>query len=190
MNTGPTIRCFIAIEPDDAARADLLDAARQIDAPHMRRTPADNLHLTVKFLGDVLPDEIERLVPLLADALKDASVCDLTSTGFVAIPNERRPRVVAMGFDRPDEIAGLYELVEMASEDAGLPREGRAFRPHVTLGRFNTRRRPPRDFRLPAAQPDPVTLPVRELVVKQSILEASGAVYADLARLPIPLTNP
>ncbi len=189
MNTGPTIRCFIAIEPDEPARADLMDAARLVDAPNMRRTPADNLHLTVKFLGDALPDEIQQLTPRLTDALRDAAACDLTSNGFVAIPNERRPRVVAMGFDRPEPIVTLHELVEMAAEDAGFPREGRDFRPHITLGRFNTRRRPPRDFKLPTEQPDPLPLPVRELVIKQSILEPGGAVYADLARLPLPLTT-
>lgn len=182
MSTGPTIRCFLAVEPDDAARADLIDAARLIDAEPMRRTPADNLHLTVKFLGDCLPDEIARLIAALPDALADAAACELTSTGFEAIPNERRPRVVAMGFERTEPITTIHELVEMAAEDVGLPREGRVYRPHVTLGRFNARRRPPRGFRLPKETIDPITLPVGELVLLQSILEPTGAVYQELAR--------
>ena len=185
MSTGPTIRCFIAVDPDEAARADLLDAARLIDAEPMRRPPAENLHLTVKFLGDCLPDEITRLIEVLPDALAEAGACELESTGFIAMPNDRRPRVVAMGFERSEAIVSLFDLVEMASEDVGFPREGRAYRPHVTLGRFNARRRPPRDFRLPTETIDQMTLPIDHVVIKQSILEPSGAVYQDLARFEL-----
>jgi 2'-5' RNA ligase len=171
-----TKRCFIAFPLDEVMRADLADAMANYDLPGLRKLPPDNLHVTVKFLGNVTDEEIGNIVDVLDTVAQIAPPFDMDVAGSLVLPNPRRARVLAAMLDAGEEPGELFGLVEDAMSDRGFRREGRAYRPHITLGRF---RNPPRE--IPPLELPQINFPVDRLALYQSELSREGARYILLA---------
>jgi 2'-5' RNA ligase len=132
------LRAFIALEIpaslQDAIQrqtASLREAAGQC----VRWVPTVNLHLTLKFLGDVSPANLQFLNQMLTlEAAKHPAFC-LQIGGLSAFPSPRRARVVWVGIQAPPELEGLQHSVEAATARLGYESEERPFSPHLTIGR-------------------------------------------------------
>ena len=114
MPPRPTQRCFIAIPLDDVARADLAEAVDRSDLPGLRATKPPNLHLTIKFLGDVQVDHVDAVIEALRGAVAGNGPIELNVTGIDYIPNARRPRVLAAVLELPEALGLLVESIEEA----------------------------------------------------------------------------
>jgi 2'-5' RNA ligase len=143
----------------------------------------ENIHLSLKFLGEVE----ERREPELVAALNQASgsrgeprPLTLQLTGFGVFPDYHRPRVLWAGITPEPGLELLQHAVEQAFAPLGFPTEARAFRPHVTLGRAARDARP-RDFKgleaILAALDFDATVTVAEVDLMQSTLQQDGPVY-------------
>jgi 2'-5' RNA ligase len=140
------IRSFIAINLSPGQLTDGISAALaslKSGGAAVKWVRAENLHLTIKFLGGV--DE-GLLLGEIGESLKAAALrrgsFKLTFKGVGCFPDVRRPRVVWVGVDAPDEFFGLHADIEAAMEALGFKREGREFSPHLTLGRVRAEVRP------------------------------------------------
>ncbi len=131
------VRLFFAIELDDALRSALDQAVAPLRATEssLAWVPADKLHLTMKFLGDVDETEGARLVSAADEVAARQAPFAMTLGGVGAFPNFRRPRVVWMAVEPDARIELLHHDLEIACADAGYEVEGRPFRPHITLAR-------------------------------------------------------
>lgn len=181
-------RCFIALPLDETAVADLSDIVEGIEVEGLRRTKRDNIHITLKFLGDIEDPDIPGVIAALQALSAMSTRFNLCVTGLEYIPNARRPRVLAAVTDRPAAVLELYERVETAMFELGFPREGRAYTPHVTLGRF---KRPP--HRLPQPQgwlKEELELTVERLVLMESSLDQAGPTYTPLAEWELAKSQP
>lgn len=99
-------------------------------------TPERNLHVTLKFLGEVPPDRIDPLAARLEEAARDIPVFGIAVEGAGGFPSLGAPRVLWVGIRDSLELVGkLHENMENALSGAGFPREGRPFHPHITVGR-------------------------------------------------------
>ncbi len=96
----------------------------------------ENLHLTLKFLGDVDLLEIPKLCEAVADAVVDLPPFEIEARGAGAFPDLHHPRTVWLGMGRgTEEMVELHDAVERSLATLGFRREQRRFRPHLTLGR-------------------------------------------------------
>ncbi len=143
----------------------------------------ENIHLSLKFLGDV-EDTRE---PELREALKRAAGAGgeprpltLQVTGFGVFPDYHRPHVVWVGVTPDPGLELLQHAVEQTFAPLGFPMEARGFRPHVTLGRAARDARP-RDFNgleeILAGTDFAATVTVAEVDLMQSTLQPNGPVY-------------
>lgn len=143
----------------------------------------ENIHLSLKFLGEV--DDAR--APTLVAALKQAAggrdaprPLTLQITGFGVFPDYHRPQVLWAGVARDPGIELLQHDVEQAFAPLGFPTEARPFRPHVTLGRASREARP-RDFKgleeILAGTEFDETVTITELDLMQSTLHKDGPVY-------------
>ena len=183
MADAPAKRCFVAIELDDATRHDLAEtmvALKQVDG--LRLTAVENLHITLKFLGDVADARIGDVTAALEMAVEGISPFSLELAGVDYLPDERRPRVLAAAFDRPTMLGLLVEQIETMLAEAGFAEEARAYRPHCTLGRF---RRPPRGPLPRPRLPEGVGLLVRSIALIESDLQPRGPVHAAMGRFAL-----
>lgn len=184
------IRTFIALEISDQVKNALLPDLRhcKIRAPRVKWSSPENLHLTLRFLGDVKENDLEELFEAIRLGVEGLEPFALEINGLGAFPNWRHPRVVwAGGGEGSDEAILLAERVEEACADLGYERERRPFRPHLTLGRVKL---PADADGLEEAARDLDGkrygyIDVDEVVVFMSTLRRTGPVYSPMARFPL-----
>jgi len=179
-NSDSKQRLFFALWPDEAARRRLASLASTGPARFGRFVPAENLHLTLAFLGQVSPGA-RACVETAADQLT-ARVFELVFTHLGCWP---RPRVIWAGTEStPAPLGELVSALRAELSRCGLPAESRPYRAHVTLAR-NTGA--PADF---YAVCKPVTWRVDEFHLVDSKTLSSGARYQLLRSWPLMAGNP
>lgn len=186
-DVGHEIRAFIAVPLDARARAAALQATRALRAaPHgdrVRWVREENLHVTLRFLGNLAPARIPELVRRVRAETQELQPFSLRPGPVVPFPDARRPRVVALVLEPQAPLVALAAAVEQGVVAAGFAPESRRYRAHCTLGRVEPRGRYP-DVTAPVTVPD-FTLDVTEAVLFRSDLERAGARHTPLERLPL-----
>ncbi len=179
-------RVFVAIALDPELRYGLAAHLRANLAGEQlpgRTSPAENWHITLRFVGKVSQTDYEKLLAKLGDADLGSGFA-LGFAGLGAFPKPARATVLWLGVDRgADELSRLAAVVEEATVSAGFIPEERPFHPHLTLSRI----RPPRDVRRLIGEIPvfPLTQSVSHLTVFESHLGGGPAVYAPLKRFTL-----
>jgi 2'-5' RNA ligase len=137
----PIIRAFIAIHLPATIQFELDKISSRIEGmvnPRaIRRVAARNIHLTLKFLGDVSTDDIELLRKLLQSGASHFPNFEIGIVGTGAFPTVRRPRVVWIGVEAQKTLNALQEAIDIETVKVGYASEGRPFFPHLTLARIS-----------------------------------------------------
>lgn len=138
---GQTVRLFIALELESSVRLSLAEPLATIHNAVLpgtvRWVPLENIHLTIKFLGDVPLTHVETIRSALGDAVHASSAFSVKVTGVGCFPNAKRPRVIWLGLDEPmKHLNTLHLAIEAAIAPLGYPTEARPFSPHLTIGRL------------------------------------------------------
>jgi RNA 2',3'-cyclic 3'-phosphodiesterase len=177
------VRLFVALEiPADVRGrlAALMDNLRTL-APHFKWVRAQNLHLTLKFLGEIDLAKLEAIRAALA-GLRSMPEFELRYRGFGFFPNEKRPRVFWAGIDAGPELAKLATAIDGQAAKLGVPQEDRAFSAHLTLARLDGQILPVpfRDAFSKYAQEEFGTTRVMQFHLMESKLKSTGAEYTTL----------
>jgi len=172
-----TLRLFFALLPDEAVRAALAAVADEVVRGTGGRAPrAENLHLTVAFLGHLPVERLAELRAIGAAVAARVSSFDLTLTKLGVF---RDAGIAWLGAEQMP--AELHELVESLRGDLrshALPVERRAFQAHVTLVRRCTRARTGRELA-------PIAWRVDALALMASETLSEGARYRVIAAWPL-----
>ena len=134
-------RLFIAIELPATLRKQVQDHIDQLKKalPDARAswTREENLHLTIKFLGDTPVNRVEALSQAAARAAAQVSPFEIIIGGCAAFPTRGQPRVLWIGIEDPTGAQNkLYRALEDECAEAGFAREQRPFHPHLTVARL------------------------------------------------------
>jgi RNA 2',3'-cyclic 3'-phosphodiesterase len=184
------IRSFIAVDIPSLLRerfAVLQDELRQTRAD-VKWTRPEGIHLTLKFLGSVSPEDLDKIGSAVAPAVLETKKFHLRVQGTGSFPSERNPRVVWIGIrEGVEEITRLQRLVDEKAAEAGFPPETRPFTPHLTLGRVRSSKGKPA---LTAGlernrEIDFGDFGVGEVCLFRSDLRPSGAIYTTLKVFPM-----
>lgn len=125
------MRVFIGLELPPRIRRDL--ASIQTGVPDVRWTPMENMHVTLRFCGEIDGGQAEDLDGELARI--DCASFEAALTGAGQFSGSQGLKSLWMGLGPLEPLAALQRKVERACRRAGLPPEGRRFQPHVTLAR-------------------------------------------------------
>jgi 2'-5' RNA ligase len=189
------IRSFIAIDLPDTLNASLERASIQLQellkGLPVRWVPVKNIHLTLKFLGDVSENNIPMIESIIRGEAAQHRIFEISVGGFGVFPNAARPRVLWTGVEAPDELFNLQRRLDVESARLGYAPDQREFSPHLTFGRIS-RNASPKQVRqasellrtykigfLGAARIESVTL-------FRSDLGPNGAVYSKIHTSKIP----
>jgi len=160
------MRSFVAVELPEPILEAVGQLSGRLRASGARATwvKPENMHLTLRFLGEVDEDNINRLKAILSDSYRGMSPFTLSVRGVGAFPNMRRPSVVwvgaveareaarsqvelgnerVLGNERAQAIETAYLAAESAARAIGLAPEEKAFHPHLTLARIRDAREAP-----------------------------------------------
>jgi 2'-5' RNA ligase len=190
------LRAFIAIEIPQYTRIIIKRQTARLrqslgDGDELIRwVPSENMHLTLKFLGDVATSHLNFLKQMLSQIAEAHAPFDLQIGGLGCYPNQRAPRVIWIGVHAPPTLAALQKNVEAGAARLGYEREERAFSPHLTLGRARQNAHP---AALPQIRAALNSLQLGEMEIARvdaihlfrSDLTPNGSIYAKLFSAPL-----
>jgi 2'-5' RNA ligase len=182
------MRTFVAIDIPEEIRAriqELMESLRRAPAD-VRWSRPEGLHITLKFLGEIPVDQVDR-VKLSLQSLQSAESVAITITGAGFFPSERAPRVLWLGIEAGPELGKLAASVERSLLPLGVPKEDRPFSPHLTLGRIRTANGigPLRDL---LTRQEPLRMGpflATEFFLYESQSSSGGSTYRKIARYPL-----
>ena len=198
------MRLFIALDIDDEIRGRIVRFVEGVSgfAPDARWAKPDTLHVTLKFIGEQPEPMFEEIKSTLGAVAAGAVTLQVRGYGF--FPTTKARRVFWIGIDSGPELATLAAAVDRQTARLGIPKEERAFSPHLTLARGGARRahisgsprwlkgdEPNPSFQrlqeklavLPA--PEFGTMTAHEFFLYQSQLSPGGSKYTKLARFEL-----
>lgn len=184
------MRLFVAANLADQLKEALaqLQGALKAKGGDVSWVKPENLHITLKFLGEVGEERLQEIKAAIASSVVGISSFSLSFGGLGAFPNLRSPRVIWIGVKEGGEsLSALHSHVEEAFEQIGFPREGRPFTPHLTLGRVRSLKGLEGLVEgLNTIKADALGGMVLERVdLMQSRLHPAGAIYTALESFPL-----
>ena len=187
-------RVFCAVELPDDVRQELQQHVSRLRAavPDVAASwsRVENVHLTLKFFGNVEVKRIELISAAASRAVAEFSTFPIGIGGTGVFPRASRPQVLWIGVnDTTGKLAALQKTFDNETADFGT--EDRAFRPHLTIARI---RRPEGARRLAdthlAMDFKPAEITVNEIIVFRSELSPKGSRYTPISLHPIRESNP
>ena len=179
------MRAFVAVDLEPPVRGEIAATTEELRAAggDVRWAQAENLHVTLKFLGSVAAERLTAVRAALERVAADAAPFELTVKGLGTFPSAERARVVWVGFVA-GRLGALAQRVDAELAAVGFPLEGRPFTPHVTIGRVRGARGWSRVLAAMAPHGDKVfgCSGVADIVLYRSDLHPQGARYTALDR--------
>jgi 2'-5' RNA ligase len=193
-----TLRTFIALPLPSQVQQTLEQWTQQLKQRQkhgVRWVNIANLHLTIKFLGDISPEKVAAIHKVMLKTAAEFSPFNFDLEGVGAFPDLKNPRVIWVGILAPPEMKELHHLLEKNLEPLGFPLEERSFSPHLTLGRIDRHASETEITHLAALLREPrdaslAGVPVDALHLYRSELRPNGPVYTVLHHVPLkPVPN-
>ena len=183
------MRAFIAVDLDDPVIEKICSTIGVLKSriTEMRWLKKENLHLTLKFLGNIAESQVESIVAALGPPLRLFSPCPVSAKGLGVFPDFRRPKILWVGLSG-DRLVDLAAKVESALVPLGFVPENRVFTPHLTIGRWRESSRPAKNLRQEIASWNDFEFgacAVRQIVLFQSVLKPEGASYRELRTIQL-----
>lgn len=186
------MRLFLAAEVPEptrlAIRATAIDLTRRWDVNPRCFVRPENLHVTLKFIGEVPQQDVMSICGVL-ERCQMPRRFPVAADRLVCLPERGAIRIVSAGLSGDlDRLHELFRTLEIALAELGIPQERRPFKPHVTFVRL----RPPLGPRLrheiekiPLGRDATVAFFINDVVLFESHLQPTGARYVPLARFPL-----
>jgi 2'-5' RNA ligase len=196
------MRIFIGIDLDAEVRVRIERFLEGVEgfAPDARWVRPESLHITLKFIGEQTPEQVEAITDRLRRV--ESRAFEIRAGGYGFFPTAKAPRVFWIGIHTGPQLAELAENIDIATAELGIPREDRPYSPHLTLARTGAGRRsgspewrrgdgPNATFavlekRLAAmGELDFGAMTAHEFILYQSHLSPKGSKYSKLQRFPM-----
>lgn len=179
-----TLRIFLAVRPPEEVIEKLYRTIslykKELWGKDVRWVKPENLHLTLKFIGQLEKDRIDNLYCALEAALKDYPSFTVDCYGLKLFPKPAKPNVISVGISKQSDLNNLVSVIENVLERHDIQKEKRTFQGHITLGRCK------RSF--PKRQNienlcETLSFLVDELIVYSSILKPDGPEYSVVKKI-------
>ncbi|MBA4385606.1 MAG: RNA 2',3'-cyclic phosphodiesterase [Anaerolinea sp.] len=191
------LRAFIAIELDPVIKGVIhsFESGLKPRSPSgLRWVKTDQLHLTLKFLGDINQTQAKEVSLAISRVVAEKPPFTLLVGKTGAFPNWRNPRTLWIGLNMSNELDGLFQQLDAALGSLGFTPEGKPFSPHLTLSRVSDTVDPrmvqplQKEFdAFPVASLSPWH--VSEVVLFKSVLQPGGPIYTPISRHTLKLSQ-
>jgi 2'-5' RNA ligase len=178
------MRLFTAIELPEDVRHELAgwqEVLRKSLRGKISWTNPQNLHVTLKFIGEVDNPRAESIRLVLRE-IEGIAPMRISITSLMLLPPRGPTRVI--GADAKGDLSELFRRIEAALEACGIARERRAFRAHITLGRVRKRTRIAIEH-IELPKPRRLEFEAHEFVLLESTLSQTGSRYDVIERFPL-----
>lgn len=176
------MRCFVAIDFPEHVKLAIGEVIRkvgEIGKGAVKWVPPANMHLTLKFLGEVQDKLVPGIQTALASACAGHNRFSLNVRGAGFFPNARNPNILWIGIEASPNLDGLFQDIDRHMAGLGFEPETRRFSAHLTVGRVKNKRgiQPVVDALTGYGNTSFGTIEVKEILLMKSVLKPSGAEY-------------
>jgi 2'-5' RNA ligase len=182
-----SFRAFFAAVIPQEIRQQIIEILRplQRDAKfrQVRWTAPENLHITLRFLGNITQSQYEEIVSKVSSILESANEFEVELASLLYFPSKAKPRVLIL---QPSSIARLAELailIDKVVVECGVKPENRSFAPHLTIGRLNNWWRKPPE--LTVTELPKMIFKVNEVILFRSDPGEKKSVYTALKAIKL-----
>ncbi len=134
------MRCFIAVPIKEELKDKIIRLQKKFPSgADIKFVEKENLHFTIKFLGEVDDTQIERIKIVLKNAADMFESFDIDIAGVGCFPSKNYIRVLWVGVQQPQAFVALSESIDLGLKELGFKQE-QSYIPHLTLGRVRTGR--------------------------------------------------
>jgi len=178
------MRIFIALELSDEIKGELsrLEGRLKEARADIKWAKPENIHLTLKFLGDIEESNIEEIKNALGGISSSEKPFEISLFKLGAFPSLNQPRVIWAGIDKGcSEAENIAARVADALKKIGFPKEERPFSAHLTLGRVKSGKNKAglKDM-LASLEVRPKSCVINKITLFQSTLAPNGPIYTPL----------
>jgi 2'-5' RNA ligase len=176
------LRAFIAVKIPPSHALEAVIAQLAAFGKPVKTVSAQQLHITLKFLGDTDREQLPRIGQILEQTVAAHASCEVRLAGLGAFPHLGRPSVIWVGLDNAETLVAIAAELEKQLKPLGFPPEGRPFQPHLTVARLKAR--PPDELTALVTQHQTAAFGsarVRSVELIQSELLSEGPRYTVLA---------
>jgi len=188
-----TIRCFLAVEMTEAVVRSLERLLTRLALPQfqVRWVQPKNMHLTLRFLGDITRQEATTVTQAAQKAASGTNPFPVRLHGLGTFPPSGSPRIVWVGMEDDRAIVRLERQLSLELTHRGWPPSDKPFRAHLTLGRVKSPRGVPglREHLQRNAAAEMQEMTAEHLSLVQSVLRPSGPLYTVLERFAFGLQS-
>jgi 2'-5' RNA ligase len=181
-----SVRCFVAVDIEDSELLEAFEKAQAVfksTGADLKSVETGNMHITLRFLGDVPDGEVEGVGDVIRRLEFEPFSLDVNGVGV--FPSLSRPSVVWAGLEgeRLPEMLRIYTELEKGLKRLGFEPERRGFEPHLTLCRVRSGRNREQLAETVRELADEHfgELEVRHVRLKKSVLTSRGPIYSTLA---------
>ena len=183
------IRTFVGIFPPPQIQSTIaaIQSTLKADDAAVRWETQKKFHITMKFLGDIAPDQLSLLKSALNEAAQEERRFDIRLTSVGCFPNSRSPRIVWIGsaVDACAALVRCFNSVESACASIGFPKDDRSFHPHITIGRVKGKISENLIKKIENTTFEPLQFLCTELLIMRSDLSPSGSAFSQLSSIPL-----
>jgi 2'-5' RNA ligase len=185
-----TLRTFIAVELPEDIRIAIQQVQQALKKYRLnfRWVRPESIHLTLKFLGNIPPEDIQTVAKTLNDVAKVYDIFELRGSGVGVFPSIKNPRVLWAGVGGSIRtLQSVQSMLDNRLSELGFEKERRPFKGHLTLGRAKGRidSRQMIDAISACGEFATLSFTVRSLTFFKSDLRKGGPVYSRLAIAPL-----
>ena len=183
-------RTFLSIQIPESTKKTLLSYQEQWSDLPAKWTGAENLHLTLIFLGNTSDQELLEVITAIQRAVSKHQAFSLNLSSIVFGPLAAKPKMVWALIDESKELQSLHKDLErefLETEKIAFTPENRAFSPHLTLARLHqTEIAQMQQEEIPEVNEQiSLAIPVESIEIVESELKRTGPVYTTLQSIPL-----
>lgn len=182
-------RTFLGIFPPEEIQTELANIQAELkkEPSHVRWEPLEKFHITMKFLGDLNPQQFDNLCRHLPDAVKNFSSFEITLTHAGCFPSKKSPRIFWIGSEHNANAALVecYRTIESACVALGFAKDEHQFHPHITIGRAKGNVPLNLIKTLESITFEQLKFHCAKIAVMKSTLTQRGSFYSTIVNIPL-----
>ncbi len=188
------LRTFIAVDfpPETLTKITKIIGYFKTQTPMdaLKWVSAENLHLTIKFIGDIPEDKLAQVKMVIKKSLVDKHPFKIGVGGLGMFPNKHNPRVIWLGVTYDQTLRDIHHVLNHSLKSTGIEPDNRDYSPHLTIARIRQRAREETRQEIGATlskfKIDSLgEIKINEIILYQSELTRNGPIYTPLLSQPL-----
>ena len=180
-------RGFIAVEIPISERLQALHSALDRLPIKMKLVSLENIHITLKFLGQTKLDQVKEIESIIKNAVTDIDPFSIRLQGTGVFPNRKYIKVIWIGISNSLPLSSIAKQIDEQLVKLGFPREKRPFSPHMTLGRIKFLNYKEQLLSILDEYKDTTfsDIAIDSILLKKSTLTPSGPIYETISKITL-----